>query len=64
MNIKKLESKVKDLEERRERILEFIDRNKNNHEMLDFVNISKGQALEILAWISYVQDLIKELKGE
>ena len=64
MNIKELENKVKNLKERRERIREFISRNESKPEMFDLVNISKGQSIELLGWISYVQGLIKELKGE
>lgn len=64
MNIKELENKVQKLKERRERLKKYVDENKNNPEMLDLVNIAIGQSVELLGWISYVQGLIKELKGE
>ena len=64
MNIKKLENKLQALKERRERLRKYVDENKNKPEMQGLINIAKGQSIELLGWISYVQGLIKELKGE
>lgn len=62
--IKKLEEKIKELREKRENLKKYVDENKDKPEMVDLINIAKGQCIELLSQIWYLQQLVKELKGE
>ena len=62
--VKELENKIVELKEKRARIRKYVQDNENNKEMWDLINICKGQSIELLNQIQYLQKLVKELKGE
>lgn len=62
--ISKLELRIKELKEKRARIRNYIKELEQDKEYNDLANTCKGQVIELLDEIWYLEKLVNELKGE